>query len=136
MKDVGLLGIYGAASPSHTSNLIAVLCNQLLHIAKASVDAEALQRAKNQLKSSVLMNLESRMILYEDIGRQLITYGYREAPEVVCAKIDAVTAEDLKRVVAKAMEENPSLVCCGNLDLFPAFEQVQNGIREGLLRNV
>eukprot|EP00966_Prymnesium_polylepis_P076904 1782145-Prymnesium_polylepis.1 len=29
-----------------------------------------LARAKNQLKSSLLMNLESRPILFEDIGRQ------------------------------------------------------------------
>ncbi|TYZ58985.1 hypothetical protein PybrP1_002137 [[Pythium] brassicae (nom. inval.)] len=130
--DAGLLGIYGACAPSHTSNLVALLCNQLLHVANRPVDAAELQRAKNQLKSSVLMNLESRMILYEDIGRQLLTYGLRESPESVCAKIDAVTAADLQRVVQAAMAHPPSLVYSGDLKLFPSYDQVVGGLKEGL----
>ena len=42
---------------------------------------EELSRARNQLKSSVLMNLESRPILFEDIGRQTLVYGVRVPPE-------------------------------------------------------
>lgn len=130
--DAGLLGIYGACSPSHTSNLVALLCNQLLNVANRTVDATELQRAKNQLKSSVLMNLESRMILYEDIGRQLLTYGMRESPESVCAKIDQVTTADIQRVVQAAMAHPPSLVYSGDLKLFPSYEQVVGGLKEGL----
>ncbi|CCI40389.1 unnamed protein product [Albugo candida] len=131
-NDVGLMGIYGAATPSHTSNLVAVLCNQLLHVAQIAVDPLELSRAKNQLKSSVLMNLESRMILYEDIGRQLLTYGYRESPQSVCAKIDKVTTDDIQRVMRTAMTERPSMVYYGDLKLFPAYDQVFSGIKEGL----
>lgn len=130
--DAGLVGIYGACLPSHTSNLVALLCNQLLSVANRSVEPIELQRAKNQLKSSVLMNLESRMILYEDIGRQLLTYGLRESPEVVCAKIDAVTADDIQRVMVEAMAHKPSLVYSGDLAQFPQYEQVVAGLEEGL----
>ncbi|KAG6969859.1 hypothetical protein JG688_00005142 [Phytophthora aleatoria] len=130
--DVGLLGIYGACIPSHTSNLVALLCNQMLSVANRPVDAIELARAKNQLKSSVLMNLESRMILYEDIGRQLLTYGERETPESVCAKIDQVTAADIQRVVKEAMQNPPSLVYSGDIPQFPQYQQVVAGIKEGL----
>lgn len=130
--DVGLLGIYGACLPSHTSNLVALLCNQMLSVANRPVDAIELGRAKNQLKSSVLMNLESRMILYEDIGRQLLTYGERETPESVCAKIDQVTAADIQRVVKEAMQNPPSLVYSGDISQFPQYQQVVAGIKEGL----
>uniref|UniRef100_A0AAV1TDA0 Alpha-MPP n=1 Tax=Peronospora matthiolae TaxID=2874970 RepID=A0AAV1TDA0_9STRA len=130
--DVGLLGIYGACIPSHTSNLVALLCNQMLGVAKQPVDAIELARAKNQLKSSVLMNLESRMILYEDIGRQLLTYGMRETPESVCVKIDRVTAADIQRVVREAMKHPPSLVYSGDIPRFPQYHQVVAGIQEGL----
>ncbi|KAI9906181.1 hypothetical protein PsorP6_016146 [Peronosclerospora sorghi] len=131
--DVGLLGIYGACIPSHTSNLVALLCNQMLSVANRPVDAIELARAKNQLKSSVLMNLESRMILYEDIGRQLLTYGERETPESVCAKIDQVTVADIQRVVKDAMLHPPSLVYSGDIPQFPQYEQVAAGIKEGLI---
>lgn len=130
--DVGLLGIYGASMPSHTSNLVALLCNQLLTVARLPVDPVELSRAKNQLKSSVLMNLESRMILYEDIGRQLLTYGLREDPESVCAKIDQVTAEDLQRVMQQAMQHEPSVVYSGDMKLFPQYQQVVSAVKEGL----
>jgi processing peptidase subunit alpha len=134
-NDVGLLGIYGAGAPSHTSNLVALLLNQLLHVCNVPVDSVELQRAKNQLKSSVLMNLESRMILYEDIGRQLLTYGARESPESVCAKIDAVTAADLQRVLRDAMEHHrPSVVYHGDARRFPTYDQVLKGLEEGMRR--
>lgn len=132
--DVGLLGIYGACLPSHTSNLVALLCNQMLSVANRLVDSIELARAKNQLKSSVLMNLESRMILYEDIGRQLLTYGKRETPESVCAKIDQVTAADIQRVVKQAMQCPPSVVYSGDISLFPQYQQVVAGIEEGLVK--
>uniref|UniRef100_A0A3Q7GKX5 Uncharacterized protein n=1 Tax=Solanum lycopersicum TaxID=4081 RepID=A0A3Q7GKX5_SOLLC len=38
-----------------------------------------LDRAKQSTKSAILMNLESRMVASEDIGRQLLTYGERYA---------------------------------------------------------
>lgn len=50
--------------------LVAAVCDEFKKMAGAISDEE-LQRAKNQLKSSLLMNLESRPILFEDIGRQV-----------------------------------------------------------------
>ena len=38
---------------------------------KGEVTGVELTRAKNQLKASLLMNLESRPVLFEDIGRQV-----------------------------------------------------------------
>jgi len=45
---------------------------------------EEVQRAKNQLSSSIFMSLESRMVLYDDIGRQVLSYGHRKPAEEVC----------------------------------------------------
>lgn len=39
--------------------------------------AEELERAKLAAISSVYMNLESRAVVAEDIGRQILTYGHR-----------------------------------------------------------
>ena len=45
-------------------------------VAKDVPTAE-LERAKKAAISSVLMNLESRAVVAEDIGRQILTYGHR-----------------------------------------------------------
>ena len=42
-----------------------------------------MERAKNAAISQVLINLESRAVTAEDIGRQVLTYGHRCALEGV-----------------------------------------------------
>ena len=56
------------------------------------------KRAKNQLKSSLLMNLESRMVELEDLGRQVQVHGRKVGVKEMISKIDAVTIPDLRRV--------------------------------------
>ena len=43
------------------------------------VPTEELERAKNAAISAILINLESRAVTNEDIGRQILTYGHRYA---------------------------------------------------------
>lgn len=40
-----------------------------------------IQRAKKQLQSMLLMNLEQRPVVFEDIGRQVLATGSRKRPE-------------------------------------------------------
>lgn len=51
--------------------------NHGLQALKKDVPAEDLERAKNAAISQVLVNLESRAVISEDIGRQVLTYGHR-----------------------------------------------------------
>lgn len=44
------------------------------------VTKEELERAKRAAMASVYMNLESRAVVAEDIGRQILTYGHRSLP--------------------------------------------------------
>jgi len=68
--------------------------------------------------------------------RQLLTYGVRETPESICNKVDLVTADDIQRIVRKAMKNPPSLVFSGDLSLFPEYKQVCDAISEGLKLSV
>ena len=80
---------------------------------------------RNQLKSRILMNLESRNVLCEDIGRQLLTYQERDHASVLCRKVDNVTEKDLLRVALKMLKTSPSMVAYGSdLDKIPSYEEV------------
>jgi processing peptidase subunit alpha len=45
------------------------------------VRPDELARAKTQLQSMLLMNLESRPVVFEDVGRQVLANGRRLPPQ-------------------------------------------------------
>ncbi|KDO55877.1 hypothetical protein CISIN_1g0104472mg, partial [Citrus sinensis] len=60
------------------SKAIDLAARELISVATpGEVDQVQLDRAKQSTKSAILMNLESRMVVSEDIGRQVLTYGER-----------------------------------------------------------
>lgn len=61
------------------------------------VTDEELKRAKNALKSSIWMNLESRAVVLEDLGRQLLMSGKILSGYELCEKVDQVTPQDIQR---------------------------------------
>jgi len=122
-NDTGLFGVYGAAPAEGMGELTSVICDEMKKMSGAISDVE-LSRAKNQLKSSLLMNLESRAILFEDIGRQVLTYGARTAPEELVAQIEAVTAADLNAVAAEMLKTPPSIVVYGDTTSVPRYDVI------------
>ncbi|KAF1933268.1 uncharacterized protein M421DRAFT_52666 [Didymella exigua CBS 183.55] len=100
--DSGLFGISASCAPSHVAQMLEVMCRELKALGDetgyAALKEGEVQRAKNQLRSSLLMNLESRMVELEDLGRQVQVHGRKVGVREMCAKIEAVTVEDLRRV--------------------------------------
>ena len=74
---------------------------------KTGIEPEELTRAKNRLKGSVCQGLEVRQQLFEDLGRQLLTYGEYQSVEKLCGMIDALTVDDLKRVTRRILFGSP-----------------------------
>jgi processing peptidase subunit alpha len=118
--DIGCIGIVGSTEPQYAPSLYRVMCDQWIRVASEPVDEIALARARNRLKSSVMMNLESRLVLGDDMVRQVATYGKRESADIVCKKIDSVTSDDLLRVAKRGLKNrNPSVVAYGDLTHIP-----------------
>lgn len=51
-----------------------------------------LERAKTQLMSMLMMNLESRPVIFEDVGRQVLATRSRKLPHELCALIREYTS--------------------------------------------
>ena len=103
--------------------LTSALAEEMAKMAGPITDAE-LSRAKNQLTTSLLMNLEQRSVLFEDIGRQVLTYGARTAPAELVAQISAVTSDDIGRVASSLLKSPPSVVVVGDTTSVPRYDQV------------
>lgn len=100
--DSGLFGIAGACEPGRVGAMVDVICRELqaltLDSGFSSLQLAEVNRAKNQLRFSLLMNLESRLVELEDLGRQVQVHGRKVGVREMCDKIDALTVEDLRRV--------------------------------------
>lgn len=101
-RDSGLFGIYCSVLPSkETHQAVAhVMCEQLIK-STVKIGKEELSRAKNMLKSMILMGGESQGVKVQDIGRQYSMFGGVVSEETSCDRIDSVTAEDVMRVARR-----------------------------------
>ncbi|RDL39553.1 LuxS metallohydrolase [Venustampulla echinocandica] len=112
--DSGLFGISSSCSPNQVTSMLDVMCRELqaltLDTGFSALQDSEVSRAKNQLRSSLLMNLESRMVELEDLGRQVQVHGRKVGVREMCRKIEELTVQDLRRVartVLGGMAGNP-----------------------------
>lgn len=106
-SDSGLFGISASVHPSFNASIVHVIARELelctSSIYQGSVTQAELNRAKNQLKSSLVMALESRLVEVEDLGRQIQAHGKKVSVEEMCQKIDQVDLSTLNRVATRVL---------------------------------
>lgn len=78
--DAGIFTVTGSAEPKNLQNLIRVIIEELRYTAESTLEPSELQRAKNQLESMLLMNLEMNAVAFEDIARQVLGTGEWKSP--------------------------------------------------------
>ncbi|KAF5092919.1 hypothetical protein D0Z03_002633 [Geotrichum reessii] len=135
--DSGLFGISASCIPNAAPYLAEVVCRQLaftFNKGQGALTNTEVQRAKNQLRSSLLMNLESKMVQLEDMGRQIQVQGHKIPVQEMCDKIDRLTVEDIQRVAKRVLTGNsnnpgrgngrPTIVIEGRRETFGDVEGV------------
>lgn len=117
--DSGLFGMGIAVTPDYAREAPRIIAQQLDSLNRApafGLNEEELRRAKNQLKSSLMMNLESRAMQVEDLARQVLAHGHKTSAEEMCRHIDQVTLQDLRTVSDKIIRNaEPTIVAKGSL---------------------
>jgi processing peptidase subunit alpha len=110
--DTGLFGISASVPPIKDAHdaVMSIICDQLIQATNRIPQAD-LDRAKNQLKSSIMMGLESKLVLLEDIGKQVLMKGSVLDPSEIVKRIDSIRGEDVmragRRVIFGSEEESP-----------------------------
>ncbi|KAI0348272.1 hypothetical protein BDW22DRAFT_1350450 [Trametopsis cervina] len=126
--DSSLFGLFMTFLPQVNRNqgntaaqMLPHLVHQLSLLLYSPTPAGELQRAKNQLKSSLMMALESRSVEVEDLGRQILVHNRKIPVQEMCDKIDEVTSESVRRVAQRVFgpgtERKATIVCMGRDDV-------------------
>ena len=111
-NDTGLFGIYAGTSPDRLAELLPVVQATLLEGTQNLAD-EDVARARAQLKSSLLMSLESTDSRMSRIARDQLVHGHAIRVEDTIAKLDALTKADLLRAGGRLLKSRPSLSVIG-----------------------
>ena len=144
--DSSLFGLYASFLPNtpHSQgntakDILPHLAHQLSLLLYTPIPTSELNRAKNQLKSSMVMALESKSLEVEDLGRQVRLPSFylgiisstsleqllvldRKVPlEEMCERIDEVTSDSLREVATKVfgsgITKQATVVCMGHDDV-------------------
>ncbi|XP_013793391.1 mitochondrial-processing peptidase subunit alpha-like [Limulus polyphemus] len=133
-NDSGIFCIHAGAHPSQLKDLVEVIVMEFTKMT-GRISEDELNRARKQLQSMLMMNLESRPIMFEDIGRQVLATGHRKPPEFFMDEIGKVTEEDIRRVAHRMLRSKPAVAALGDLKKLPAYEDIETGLlnKEGRL---
>lgn len=126
----GIFGIQATTSSDFVSKAIDIAVKELIAVATpGQVDQVQLDRAKQSTKSAILMNLESRMIVSEDIGRQILTYGERKPLEHFLKAVDEVSAKDIASMAQKLISSPLTMASHGDVINVPSYDTVSSKFR-------
>lgn len=125
--DTGLFCIHAASPPNRIYDTTLVIARELANMA-GKVGETELRRAKTQLQSMLLMNLEARPVVFEDVGRQVLATGKRKPPSYFINEIEKTTAEDVIRVAQRMLSTKPAVAARGKLAHLPTYDEIQANI--------
>ncbi|KAF3985581.1 hypothetical protein FT663_05236 [Candidozyma haemuli var. vulneris] len=109
--DSGLFGITISCYLGHEEYMAQVAAHEFAKvletdISKGGITSQEFRRAKNQLISSLLMNVESKLAALEDIGRQVQCQDKITSVDEMVKKIEALTIDDVRKVAQKVFTGN------------------------------
>lgn len=120
-KDTGLFGVYAVAKPDCLDDLAYAIMHEMCRLSYRVSD-EDVTRARNQLKSALLLHVDGSSAVAEDIGRQLLTYGRRMSFTELFARIDAVDAATVKRVANRFIfDQDVAIAATGPIQSLPDY---------------
>jgi len=105
-SDTALWGVYAGTDKKHVRQVVDIIASEIRSLSD-SISYDELLRAKNQLKGSLILALESTSTKMNNLAKQEIYYGRYFSPEEIIKAVDAVSLEDLRNLSQRLTSDNP-----------------------------
>jgi predicted Zn-dependent peptidase len=104
LEETGVLAVSAGTAPERFDELLAVLEDQLARVvADGGVSDRELTSARGHLRGSLALSLESSGSRMHRLGRSELTLGEVPTLDELVARVDAVSAADVERVVDRVL---------------------------------
>lgn len=114
LRDAGMLAVHAATSPDKIEQLSAIVAEQLSDVASKGPSTAELQRSSAQLKSGLLMALESSSVRAEQMARHLLTFNALIPSQDLVARVDAVSRDAVRTVAERLASAKPTVAVVGS----------------------
>lgn len=126
-NNTGLFGIMATTDSDFVTEAVDIACREFIVIANpAQIDQVQLNRAKQATKAAILMNLESKVIAAEDMGKQILTYGERKPLDQYLKTIEEVTPQDIANIARKLITSPLTMASHGDIAQVPSYDFVKS----------
>lgn len=113
----GLFGVYAGTSAEHVQPCIDVIAEQFSLLRNVRVGAAELTLAKEHIKGSLTLSLESTSSRMLRLGRNEFALGRPVSAEEIEERVDAVTASDVQTLAQELLtDERVGLCILGPVD--------------------
>ncbi|XP_012694658.2 mitochondrial-processing peptidase subunit beta [Clupea harengus] len=126
--DTGLWGLYMVCEPGTVEEMMHYTQQEWMFLCTAVSETEV-DRAKNLLKTNMLLHLDGSTPICEDIGRQMLCYNRRIPLHELEARIDAISADTIKDVCTKYIyNKAPAIAAVGPIEQLPDYNRIRSGM--------
>ena len=118
-RDTGCLSIYAGTSVESARQVVESITTEFRQLKGDRVSDEELRRAKDHLKGSLMLGLESTASRMSNLARQEMYFGRFFTLDELVESIESVTAEDVRRIAQTFFDPRQiALTILGNLENF------------------
>ncbi|HTW82699.1 MAG TPA: pitrilysin family protein [Candidatus Sulfotelmatobacter sp.] len=110
-RRAGLFGVYAGTSPENVQECIDVIGEQFRTLRETPVGDEELALAKEHIKGSLTLSLESTSSRMIRLGRNEFALGRNVEPEEIEERIDAVTADEVRELADELLRDEELGLC-------------------------
>ncbi len=97
-RDTGCLSVYAGTSLETAPRVVESVVSEFRTLKSELIPADELRRAKDQLKGGLMLSLESSTARMSNLARQEMYFDHFIGLDEILARIEAVTAEDVRNL--------------------------------------
>lgn len=112
-QDTGEFAVYAGTRPSNAEQVVRLIREEMERIAESGVTVDELDRVRQAAKGHLVLGMEATRNRMTRLGKNDVTGGEILSADEIVERFDAVTMDDLKRVIGDVLSKNKVLAVIG-----------------------
>lgn len=111
-NDSGFISIYAGLSREHVIKVSSLIKEELDRLKEHYITNKELEKAKEQLKGSYILSLESSFNKMYEIGKNILHKKDIETPDLVIRQVNSISLNDIIDVIDKYFDYSKINIAC------------------------